>query len=338
MPSTTWYYIGPDKTGFSCSTCCAGFHSESGSCVPYPCPSSPSAFRNYYCPNSSNPTPDHVYKWNGDPDSSVTIGVNPVLCPGSSTTCYSYTPTSGLNSAGRIGGGACGVSQSYVTPIYNCDYIYSACPGCGTDGCCDIVGTRGVERYCSTTSSGCHCASGSSFNTCDCVCNFQYTDPDSPCYLDPGSGGNPETCYKDCPNGLQLSYTCGTTPPDCPCTEEQPSCPPCYSLVCQDGNWTCVAYSCGAPCPAPGYSCSCGVCSCTSSTTCCTDYSRGWSFNSTAEPKCIPCYYGWEAIQPADCCDVSWKRKNCASGSICCRDGRCYAENTVLCDFNPPVI
>ena len=338
----SWYYIGPDKTGLQCSSCCAGFYESYGSCYPYPCPVYPSVFRNYYCPNPENPTPHHVYKWNGNANTSVTISVNNRVCPTFFTNCWSYTPSTGLNSAGRIGGGSCGDSQSYVTSYYNCYPEDLGCSfGCGNPTCVAQTGGRYRQNSCVTTDSGCRCSSGSIIDNCSCtVFSVNYVDSTDPCYVDPTSGGgDPSTCYVYCPDGTVLEYDCYPPYPTCPipCEAEPPECPSCTDLICGEyGIWGCSVRSCPAPCPAEGYTCSCGECSCNAAFTCCTDAERGWFFNNSWTPsKCRPCYYGWENSSPSGCCDSAWKTKNCGFGWVCCKDGRCYPENTVLCDYTP---
>lgn len=335
-----WYYIGPDKTGLTCSSCCAGFSISSlfNFCEPYPCPVPPSSYRNYFCPNSQNPTPDHVYSWNGNPNSNVTIKANPVIC-GPSTTCWSYFPSTGLNAAGRIGSG-CGEPQVYVDSYYNCHNSTSACPPCPDSPCCEgsvPTGGRGVYRFCATTESGCHCVSGASYDNCGCpACAYNCVLGD-PCYninACGGDGGCPYYEYYTCPDGTSVYYCPAYGPPPCDCPGESP-CGACQLSECNAGNWVCTPLSCDPACSA-GFVCSCGQCSCTTASTCCPGDARGWSYDSNQEPKCRPCYYGWEGEQPSNCCDSRWKRKNCSTGYVCCRDGRCYPSNTVLCDYDLP--
>lgn len=339
-----WYYIGPDRTGLACSICCAGFSSKDGSCQPYSCPLPPSSFRPYICPNSTFPTPQHVYKFTNSSKSSVSISVNSLICPSSSTTCWSYTPSSGLNAGGRIGEVSCSVSQSHVTSSFNCTGLNNGCPECPNLQCCVTTGRDGYDESCVTTESGCRCQSGSYENTCGCLCTWNYRDPASPCYSStsqPDCSTDPsscETCYIYCDDGTVLTYYCGETVPVCPggpSCGQPPTCEnPCQTPVCINNVYYCVNKTCPPPCPAEGYSCSCGECLCTTESTCCGGF--GFIYSSSSAQKCTPCYQGWEGTQPEDCCDAVWKRKSCqGENQVCCNDGRCYDSN-ILCDFNPP--
>lgn len=338
MPET-WYFIGPDKTGFDCKVCCAAFSSGGGSCSPYPCSTVEGGYRQYICPNSNRPTPQHVYSWNGNPASNVTIRVNDKICPSSSTQCWSYYPSGGLNSAGRLGSGC---SQEYVTSYYNCDPSGSACPSCGNPECCTQTGQAYTIRFCVATPSGCICSSGSSVNNCECTCIYQIVDSEAPCYYS-DSGGGTDTCFITCPDGIQYEYTCGTEF-NCPCSGDPNdiSCSGCDTLGCVQGNYQCVSPTYSEPCsagfvrctdPSSSIPCNCGDCVCTTSSTCCSGSAAGWPFEASTR-RCIPCYEGYIGTQPINCCDDTWKRKRCGSGQVCCNDGLCYSVNTVLCDYN----
>jgi len=313
MPELTWYFIGPDKTGFNCTDCCAGFSFSGESCLPYACPTSPSKFRKYLCPNSEFPTPHHMYKWNGNPDSSATIAVNPIVCPNSSTTCWSYTPSGGLNAAGRIGSNC---SQSYVTSSNICMTSITPC----TPGPCAMVsGNIFYPKSCITTASGCICSSGSSYNTCTATCDD--SDPEcDPC----------ERCYHTCPSGEIVEYDCGYSY-ECSCdSASEPTCPGGCSPDCDgNGNWFCPPVSCTPACSS-GYSCNCGICSCVEQA-CCSGISAGWTWNSGLN-TCEPCYQGYWSR--SDCCYKRYKQKHCSNeNDTCCNDGRCYSQSTVLCQI-----
>lgn len=316
MPESTWYLIGPDRTGFNCQDCCAGFSDDAGSCLPVSCPTSPSKFRKYLCPNSQFPTPHHMYKWNGDPDSSATISVNPIVCPSASTTCWSYTPTGGLNAAGRIGSNCV---QSYVTSNNICITSSGPCPPPGP--CLTRTGNIFYPKSCVTTSSGCHCSSGSSYSTC-----AYYCDRDNP-----GCDCCPDMCYDICPDGTPIAWCCDEPQPICYCDPEAiPTCPGDCSPDCDGGgNWVCPPVSCSPSCSS-GYNCVCGTCLC-SGQACCRGYSAGWSYNE-ATNECEPCYQGYWSR--SDCCYKFYKQKHCSNeNDICCNDGRCYSQSTVLCQI-----
>lgn len=339
MPET-WYFIGPDKTGFDCKVCCAGFSSGGGSCAPYPCSTEEGGYRQYICPNYYRPTPHHVYSWNGNPSSNVTIRVNDKVCSSSSTQCYSYTPSGGLNAAGRIGSGC---SQQYVTSNYICYASGLPCPSCAGE-CCTQTGVHYINKFCVNTPSGCICSSGSEVNNCNCVCTYQQTDPEAPCY-DDGGGGGGGTCRRTCPDGNEWLYDCDTYF-KCPCEGDPAdiSCSGgCDVVSCVNSGYACVSPTYSESCPAdfvrctdPSSSartCTCGQCLCTTPSTCCSGAKAGWVY---IDSTCIPCYRGYEGIQPIDCCDDTWKRKRCANGEVCCNDGLCYSTNTVLCEYDPP--
>lgn len=317
-----WYYIGPDKTGFDCSICCAGFTDLGGTCAPFAC-STNGYPRSYVCPSTEFPSPRHVYSWLGGPNDDVTIEPNPVLC-GSGDACYTITGGP-LNSAGRIGSGC---SQTYVVSEYQCENQTTFCPTPPTCGggeeLVEIPGTIFYSCFRSADSCSCYsysevepqCACVSSSSSCELVvCCGDVDDP-------PGCVFN--CLYEElCPNGtIRVLDWCGNLPPD-PFT-----CPEC---VDSSGNpLTCMAPPGVASCdPLYGYSCSCGVCTCEDKSVCeCP--ALGYSYDAITD-SCVPCYQGdWEK---EDCCDAVWKRKNCAEGEVCCNDGRCYEENTVLCVY-----
>jgi hypothetical protein len=310
----SWYYIGPDKTGFDCSICCAGFYELGGSCVPFLC-STDGYPRSYVCPSTSFPSPRHVYAWLGGPNDDVTIEPNPVLC-GNADACYTITGGP-LNSAGRIGSGC---NQTYVVSEYQCADETTYCPSpppCPPPG--ELVEISGSIFYsCFRSGNSCSCYStGSTPAVCNCLNN-------------PGAceccdeNGAPEGCsyncvYEDlCPDGsIRYSNTCtGAVDP--------PSCPP---APCEN---TCPAPPGVPACEAAyGYSCDCGICNCIDTSVCICE-PEGLSYDALTD-TCVPCYAGdWEK---EDCCDIVWKRKNCEEGKVCCNDGRCYDENTVLCVY-----
>lgn len=321
---SNWYYIGPDKTGLACNSCCAGFTDVGGTCAPFAC-STDGYPRPYVCPNPTFPTPNHVYSWLGGAIDDVTIEPNPVLC-GTSTVCYSYSPSAGLNSGGRIGEGCTG--QTYVTSTYLCEDVSTACPSppaCSPpQELVEISGTIFYSCFRSGDSCSCYsyaeldaqCACISSSSNCDLVvCCDDFGDPPG-CVFD---------CFYEelCPNGTvrTLDY-CGRSPPS------PFSCPEC---VDSSGNpLTCMAPPGVASCDATyGYSCSCGICTCVDKSICeCP--AIGFSYDPGTD-TCVPCYEG-EWVRE-DCCDIVWKQKNCASGYVCCNDGRCYEESTVLCEY-----
>lgn len=336
-----WYYIGPDKTGLLCSDCCAGFSDKNGSCQPYSCPVASSSFRPYICPNPSFPSPEHVYAWTNTSKSSVSIIVNSYFCPSSSTTCWSVSPSTGLNAGGRVGGVGCSSEPVYVSSFYNCHDDNRNCGACD-ETCCVKTGANYTPRSCVSSAGGCNCVSGSSVNTCSCLCFYQGFDSEAPCYSEPLLCPPNCPCDQtniDCPDGTTLYYCVGDTPPECPipCEGEEPSCGGCWNAYC---NFSTGSYVCPPNCPSggcgAGFSCSCGNCFCTTASTCCTANEVGWSFQGySSSPRCKACYRGWEnSSRNGDCCDEAWIRKNCNPGSICCNDGRCYSSSTVMCDIN----
>jgi hypothetical protein len=331
MPDPAWYYIGPDKTGFSCPNCCYGFSSSGGACLPVACPTPPSKFRNFLCPNSTYPTPNHIYAWDGDPDTDVYIAVNSIVCPTSVDYCWSWAPTTGLNAAGRIGSGC---NQDTVELINNCTFDTADCPGTCPEEC-TRVGNIIFPYYCSVSSAGCSCQLSSSYASCFCYC------PEDPCPYGEAS----VSC-----RGETVTYciTPGAGPPICDCEGDPPSdCGPCGYECGTDGYYFCRPTSCSTSCSS-GFSCSCGTCECNTASTCCVGPSSGWvympavpatSSASSLSGYCKPCYDGWrssEYVGPPDCCYFPWKAKNCQTDEWCCNDGRCYESETILCDFWPP--
>lgn len=323
-----WYYIGPDKTGFDCDNCCAGFATIGSSCLPYPC-SVP--YRPYVCPPPFNPTPHHIYSWDGV---SASIVVNSLLCSGSSTQCYSYSYSGSLNEAGRIGSGCL---QSYVQSIDLCENEYGPTPICGPCICGGTpVATPSVTYY---SCQSCSCVStGSSASECGCIggnfiCCLYDPDPTNECCVT-----SLVSCLP-CPDG---TYRCcdacsgACSPEFCPSCEgecEEP-CPPCTVCRCPPGggSYSCMNI-CSSSCSS-GYTCCSGQCVCNTSSTCCVGYSAGWSYNSSTR-ECMPCYKTSEggSFSKSDCCDETWKRKACESGSVCCQDGRCYSSESILCSY-----
>jgi len=333
MPDPTWYFVGPDKTGFECKLCYAGFFETEADCKPWSCPVSPKKFRNYICPNVKFPTPHHFYSWDGDSMSegkSVRISVNSKVCPMSSTTCWSYT-AGALNAAGRFGSKC---SQSTVSAIDKCSISSTSCPTpCGS-GCGCVQGAIFFPQYCEITSSGCHCSNGPSFSFCGCICQDQCEDPDLPCY----GGDACNNCYKDCPDGTTFEYDCGSEPPSCPCDDapDPPDCPPCNELLCVGDVFICVPLVCEEECSA-GYSCSCGQCVCNTSSTCCVGSLSGWVWNEGAK-ECEPCYKDWQCVKPPNWCYRYWRQKNCELATeVCCNDGRCYESDSIVCDLRAPL-
>jgi len=318
MPEPTWYFIGPDKTGFNCTDCCAGFSYSGASCLPYACPTSPSKFRNYLCPNSEFPTPHHIYKWNGDPNSSVSISVNHITCPSSSTTCWSYTPTGGLNAAGRRGSNC---SQSYVTSTYRCTGDFGTCPPFSCSEGCFPMGSIVYPEFCSVTASGCHCSSSSSYENCYCFC------PDDGCEFGQGT----KECIDEDGNSFPEVWCYGDPEPICPCYGTPPDCGSCSPECVDTGYYTCPPSTCSPACSA-GFVCECGECVCNTSSTCCVGYSAGWYYNTAAPSRCEPCYEGYWSR--SDCCYKLYKQKHCSNeNDTCCNDGRCYSQSTVLCQI-----
>lgn len=326
-----WYYIGPDITGFSCSNCCAGFSIIGLACAPYPC--STNGLRNYICPPPANPTPHHIYAWDGV---SANIVVNPLICSGGSTECYTYTGGP-LNSAGRIGAGCV---QTYVTSAYICESTYTNPPCNDPPVTCSCGQTPVITPdilYKSCES--CSCVSTSStVGTCGCTtvgavcCNTCEGDPEcEECcftdltYTEVCGDGTTRTCNT-------CTFTCFPEEPCQECTGDcGGECPECHDCKCVVGSSTrtCVSRSCASSCSV-GYECSCGVCTCNTSSTCCVGFSSGWTYNSSTK-QCVSCGTGvWTRT---DCCDTTWKQKNCAAGKVCCNDGRCYDDGTVLCSL-----
>lgn len=333
MPEN-WYYIGPDKTGLNCPNCCNAFSISGGSCQPKSCQLSGSlVIRNYLCPNPTFPTPFHYYKITPS-TGNASIAPNPRFCSTVSPSCYTYTPSVGLNAAGRIGS-SCS-SQEYVSAVNNCDASQRTCTS--EDIVCDTscgYAPGGIIFYpkrCEPNPLGvCSCVSSSSYSECDCLCVagpfnglcYQNTDSTGSCYVDPGQ----EDCIY-CDDGTLAcdgAPCCNNSPlPDPPCTA-------CEKIVCGGDFYYCAPKSCDPDC-SDGYECSCGTCVCNTSSTCCKGYSYGWSYNSAAR-QCRSCGYGYNSTQNG-CCDSAWKRKSCDAGSICCNDGRCYDEATTLCTIS----
>lgn len=331
---SNWHYIGPDKTGFDCPDCCTAFSVSNGSCVPKSCQVlGSSVFRNYLCPNSSFPTPFHYYKITPS-TGNASIAPNPKFCSTVSPSCYTYSPSTGLNAAGRIGTGC---SQTYVTYTTDCyGSISSTCPGGGCDTACGYTQTGFIAypKSCFPTPGGaCSCVSLSSYAVaCGCQCTagplpgglcYQTFDPQAPCYVDPGN----YNCIQ-CPDG---SLACDGAA-CCNGAELPPEgCNQCEQLVCTGDAYTCSPLFCSTACSA-GFTCSCGTCVCNTASTCCSGDTYGWFYSSDTR-ECISCGYNFYASREG-CCDYTWKRKNCQAGSICCNDGRCYDESTTLCTIN----
>lgn len=334
MPEPTWYFIGPDKTGFDCPNCCYGFSDVDGECVAAACPTASQSFRNYLCPNSTYPTPQHIYAWDDDGyDRPVSIRPNSHVCRVSSTTCYSYSPLL-INAAGRVGSGC---SQTTVTPEYLCLPDFGDCPPLDCEEGCVPMGNIVYPEYCSITGSGCHCASSSSYANCYCHC------PSSSCFFN--------QCSTSC-RGEIVTFCCEDDTPICDCSGDPPSeCGSCGFYCTYDGYYECRPSTCSPSC-SEGFSCSCGECLCNTSSTCCVGTSAGWVYVSSVSATystsslsgyCKPCYSGWQDgvySQPPNevisCCYLLWKQKNCEEDEWCCNDGRCYQSKSILCDFWPP--
>jgi hypothetical protein len=315
----SWYLVGPDKTGLDCSDCCAAFYLSDGSCSLRPCSViGGQARRNYVCPSTSFPTDFHYYKRNpttGD----ITIAPNPRRCSSVAPECATYSPTTGLNAAGRVGTGC---SQTYVEATYGCNGSMSSCSDQGCDTACGYVQVGNIYYTSSCTTepnATCSCVSGPTVDTCGCALQNPPTSECPQC----GDPGAP-CCTRRCPDG---SIVCVDFP--CPCDGlPAPSCTECQDLYCVDGEeLICVDKTCATECSA-GYECSCGVCVCNTSSTCCAGL-WGYSFNPETR-ECTSCGHGYNSPRNG-CCDVNYIRKGCEAGSICCNDGRCYAENTTLC-------
>ena len=325
-----WYYIGPDKTGLTCPDCCAAFYSSGGSCIPRPCSvSGSSVFRNYVCPSTTFPTEFHYYKVN-PATGNVTIAPNPRKCSTVASECATYTPTTGLNAAARIGSGC---SQSYVTSEHNCSDILDPCPNASLCNTCGLsqYGNIVYPRSCNPNPSGhCSCSSDSanSYNGCNCVCLgpggicCQSYDSTADCYCGSNPDGNPCT---PCPDG---SEDCGGF--GCCGGASVPSCTSCQEIVCEGGDtYVCSEKPC-YPASRPGYSCSCGQLVCNTSSTCCVGPSWGYTWISSTK-ECRSCGYGYPSVG-SSCCDSTFRRKGCSlSTSICCNDGLCYDSSTTLC-------
>jgi hypothetical protein len=324
-----WYIVGPDKTGLKCDNCCAAFVESFGSCTIKSCSvSGSSVFRNFVCPSTAFPTPLHYYKITPS-TGNVTIEPNPRLCSTVGTDCYTYTPTTGLNTGGRIGSGC---SQTYVTSTRTCNGSQAPCALTCDTACGYVVsGFQNYPKSCVPNPSGvCSCVSQDSFDDCRCECVdgpfagacFQTYDSEGSCFV---SGISPDCIL--CPDG---TYACGEGAECCggaaypsePCAE-------CQDYSCSDTGYICAERICFPSCSRSGYSCICGSCQCNTSYTCCTDDAMGWSFDSS-ERICKSCGYGYSGSS-SGCCDTDWKRKGCDAGSVCCNDGRCYAESTTLC-------
>jgi hypothetical protein len=363
-----WFYIGPDRAGLSCPNCCDAFVSGfSSPCVVAPCGSlglaSSVRFRSYYCAPPSQPSPCHVYSWDHSPATNVVIEPNPVIS--ATSACYVISPSESesLNSAGRIGSGCTG--QTYVSSESVCNDSYSyPCPSC-SEGCTQ-VGYSFQKRNCSNCSS---CVDTYSYTiACSCSCPAPPCCDDWPDCTDPPgcSCCNPWPYCLPCPDGTGQycqyedgSCTCTGGGPEDACTEAacclnctaeqlttcQATCTdPCSHCSCDGTSYTCVANTCsalglGSACP-PGYSCVCGDCRCQDKSTCCEAH-PGWKFNTSDSSNkfCYPCNRTSESGLPlwpsskSDCCDADWKRKYCSAGQVCCNDGNCYPENTVLCTY-----
>jgi len=332
MPET-WYYIGPDKTGLACPDCCAAYRMPNNpSCSLPGCQVSGSTvFRDYLCTNAAFPTPYHYYSLN--PGTRVaTIAPNPRFCSTVSSNCYTYTPSGGLNDAGRVGSGC---SQTTVTSSNNCVGSSSECElPCNAE--CGLVQIGGIYNpsSCEPNPSGvCACSSTSRFiNTCGCECVSgpfpggactQCNSSDAPCYQN--CSNDPDPCTL-CPDGTIVcppDTCCGSsaTLPEEPCNE-------CQNIRCSNNQYYCESKSCSESC-LPGFECSCGQCQCYTESTCCVGAQAGWSWNS-ATKTCRSCGYSYNS-PPNGCCDSAWRRKGCSASHVCCNDGRCYFDNYVLC-------
>lgn len=315
----SWYLVGPDKTGLDCSDCCAAFYESEGACSIRPCSIiGGQARRNYVCPSTSFPTDFHYYKRNpttGD----ITIAPNPRRCSNVAPECATYSPSTGLNAGGRIGTGC---SQTYVEATYGCTGSSSSCPtlNCNT-ACGYLPNPAGAIYYtssCTTEPNAtCSCVSSSSYSTCGCI---QISASTEECVV---------ICpyYRECNDG---TIVCNLEDP-CPCDDlplPDPPCTACQEEFCTGEELVCRDRTCVPACSA-GYTCSCGVCVCNTSSTCCPGI-WGWSFDPENK-RCFSCGDGYENYESSGCCDENYIRKRCQAGSICCNDGRCYSASTTLC-------
>ncbi len=326
---STWYYIGPDKTGFDCSDCCAGFSSVGGSCVPASCSIVGSLVRrNYVCPSTTFPSPFHYYFRNAT-TGNVAVSLNPIKCPsGVDPACGYFTPElNTLNSGGRAGSGC---SQSWVSwTSGQCQSSSSSCPACDAECGYTQSGALIYNKYCSINGSSCSCVDAGSTNTCQCVCVQEggccSPDPESPCYCG-------ETPCILCPDG---TYACFGA--ECACGGSPiPTCNSCQSLECIEGtSYSCVEKSCGEC--SSGYICSssgaaCGTCVCNSSSTCCVGEFFGFRYDSSSR-TCRSCGYDPSGSYPtssSSCCRAV--QKGCSNATQkCCADGLCYSSATTLC-------
>lgn len=370
MAVPKWYYIGPDRAGLNCPNCCDAFVSGSGSipCIATPCPTPPVKFRSYYCAPPEQPSPCHVYSWDHAPATDVTIKPNPVIA--ATSACYVISPSesAALNSAGRLGGTGC-TGQSYVSSESVCnDSTSYPCPSC-SEGCTQ-VGLTFQKRNCSLCSS---CVDTYSYTiSCSCSCPVPPCCTDYPtCTTPPGctccDPYNPSYYCQLCEDGTTQYCTdfyggncnCDGAPISCDialccinCTAEQlTSCQvtctnPCSTCSCNGTDYDCVPMVCstygivGGDGCAPGYSCICGDCKCQDKSTCCEAH-PGWKFNTSNSSNkfCYPCNRTsasglplWSSSK-SDCCDTVWKQKYCSSGQVCCNDGNCYPEGSVLCTY-----
>ncbi len=335
---STWYYIGPDKTGFDCSDCCAGFSSVGGSCVPVPCSVVGSrGTRNYVCPSDSFPSPFHYY-YRNPATGNVTVSVNPKKClSGISPDCGFFDPPlNTLNSGGRAGSGC---SQTW--PVFfsgSCQSSSSSCSISCREDCGEVLtGFITYNKICSISSGGsCSCVSGPTSNSCSCEC------------VDPRFGSlccDPDPFSTDCPCGSTDCITCddGTIVcfgQPCPCDSSPiPVCAECERLQCNETSYSCVSItSCESECSA-GYICSlsgpsCGQCVCNTQSTCCVGESFGWSYSSGWAPFfCRSCGYDPTGSYPTSsdgCCRAV--QKGCSNATQkCCADGLCYSSSTTIC-------
>lgn len=330
----SWYYIGPDKTGLACDYCCAGFYESFGSCLPASCEVSGSkVYRDYLCPNSNFPTPFHYYKL--DPvTNTATISVNPTKCTTLSPECATYTPSEGLNAAGRVGSGC---SQTVVISSTSCFNSTQSCTFLGCETACGYEQQPGAIVWpysCMPNGGNCSCSQiGPSYSTCGCICANPRSEWNNTC-CNPNEG---ELCYcggggqgcVPCPDGTEACFGL-----PCPCEGSalpDPPCNFCEQITCPGpgGTYYCAEKQCYPACSA-GYECSCGSCSCNAPSTCCVGDLFGYIWDASAK-ACRSCGYGYPP--PTNCCAPN--RAGCSSNdSICCNDGRCYNESTTLCRYS----
>lgn len=333
-----WYYIGPDRTGYACPHCCDAFQDILGACIPALC-SSGSFSRNYLCSPSEQPSPLQLYFWNRDPGTPVTVGMNPLTCGGNTGATPCYVLTNGpLNSAGRVGAGC-----SQVAPIYEYQCGDSVSSACSTTSCscgCTFIQVPSITyNRCNSSCTSCESTGSTSAGYCECSCTGGCVCCS---FCDPEDAGCLACCFTDCiseflcdDGEIQYCNSCTGTcsPEECtPCPEDTSICDECGECAdceCSGGAWACVSRTCDGDCGA-GFTCSCGVCKCTAQSTCCTGFSAGWIWDPGAS-VCRPCDY--PGYSRSNCCDLTWRRKGCASGSVCCNDGNCYDEFEVFCSL-----